>query len=194
MNNMNNTDINFLPNNIMDINNVKTISVNYIDDIKFNKNCISVFSMNISSLKAHINELIIYLSSINNRFYIIVLSETWIKDECDIKINGYQVFHSLGLINKSDGVFVLISDDCTFDNISTQIVENCSSIQLSVNKSRFQYIVTGIYRSQCYNTKQFITSLDDYLSDNDFKSNQSVITEPLFCHSRVRASAQYHNC
>jgi len=34
-----------------------------------------------------------------------------------------------------------------------------------------QYIVTGIYRSQCYGTKQIITSLDNYLSDNDFKSN-----------------------
>jgi len=56
--------------------------------------------MNISSFKAHINELIVYLSSINNRFDVIVLSETWMREEYNIKINGYQMFHSLGIINK----------------------------------------------------------------------------------------------
>jgi len=91
------------------------------------------------------------------------------KEEYNIKINGYQMFHSLGIINKSDGVSVLISNDCKFDNICTQIVNNCSSIQLSVNKGGSHYIVTGIYRSQCYDTKQFITSLD-----NDFKSNHII--------------------
>lgn len=63
---MNNTDINYLLNNINKINNFETLSVDCIDDIHFKNNCISVFSMNISSFKAHINELIVYLSSINN--------------------------------------------------------------------------------------------------------------------------------
>jgi len=58
----------FLLNNINKINNIETISVDCIDDIQFKNNCLSVFSMNISSLIAHIYELIIYLNSINNRF------------------------------------------------------------------------------------------------------------------------------
>lgn len=45
------TDINFLLNNINKINNIETLSVDCIDDIKFKNNCLSVFSMNISSLK-----------------------------------------------------------------------------------------------------------------------------------------------
>jgi len=148
----------FLLNNINKINNIETISVDCIDDIQFKNNCLSVFSMNINSLKAHIYELIIYLiNSINNRFDVIVLSETWMKDEYNIKINGYQMFHSLGIINKFDGVSILISNDYKLDKMSTQIINNCNSIQLSVDKSGSQYIVTGIYRSQCYNTKQFVT-------------------------------------
>jgi len=45
---------------------------------------------------------------------------------------------SLGIINKSDGVSVLISNDCKLDNMCTQIINNCSSIQLSVNKGDSQ--------------------------------------------------------
>jgi len=33
------------------------------------------------------------------------------KDECDIQINGYQLFHPLKLINNSEEVSILISDD-----------------------------------------------------------------------------------
>lgn len=55
---MNNTDINYLLNNINKINNFETLSVDCIDDIHFKNNCISVFSMNISSFKAH--NIIIY--------------------------------------------------------------------------------------------------------------------------------------
>lgn len=96
------------------------------------------------------------------------------KEDCNIKINGYQIFHSLGIINKSDGVSVLISNNCKLDKMCTQIIDNCSSIQLYVDKGGSQYIVTGIYRSQCYDTKQFITSLDNYLSDNDFKNDHII--------------------
>jgi len=58
--------------------------------------------------------------------------------------------------------------------LCTQIIKNCSSIQLSINKGGSQYIITGINRSQCYNTKQFISSLENYLFDNDFKSNHII--------------------
>lgn len=51
---MNNTNINFLPNDINKMNNVETLYVDCIYDRKCINNCISVFSMYISSLKAHI--------------------------------------------------------------------------------------------------------------------------------------------
>jgi len=73
---MNNTEIKYLLNNINKINNIETLSVDCIGDIiKLKNNCFSVFLMNISSLNDDINELIVYLSSIN-RFDLIVLSET----------------------------------------------------------------------------------------------------------------------
>jgi len=51
--------------------------------------------MNIRSLKANIDELLLLLNSINHRFDVIVLSETWLNEDYDFTINDYVAIHSL---------------------------------------------------------------------------------------------------
>lgn len=78
-------------------------------------------------------------------------------------------------MDKCDGVSVLVSESCRLDNVDTQVINNCNSIQLSVFKGESQFIITGVYRSHCYNTNQFIISLDEYLAKITNKSNH------IFC-------------
>jgi len=49
-----------------------------------------------SSIKCHFDELVCYLSTSNEPFDIIALSETWLTEETNFVIEGYQTSHSLG--------------------------------------------------------------------------------------------------
>lgn len=65
-------------NFLNDVNNFKNIDTIVLDNtISFSKSSeLSIFSMNIRSIKLHIDELAIYLHSNNVKFYVIILSET----------------------------------------------------------------------------------------------------------------------
>lgn len=161
-------NLNNLFNSVNSINCIKTVSVESINDISLSSNSINIFSMNIRSYKAHIHDLIILLESAENEFDVIVLCETWLKEEYNIPIKNYQVFHSLGIINHCDGVSVPVSNNCRLDSVEIQSINNCNSIKLTVNKNDYNFTVTGIYRSQCHNKDQFITSLGEYLLNENF--------------------------
>jgi len=156
-------NLNHLFNSVNSINCIKTVWVECINDINLSSHSINIFAMNIRSFKALIHELIILLKSIENVFDVIVLCEFWLKEDYNISIKNYQVFHSLGIINHCNGVSVLISNNCRLDNIEIQSINNCNSIKLTVNKNYYNFTVTGIYMSQCHNKDQFITSLGEYL-------------------------------
>jgi len=61
-----------------------------------------------------------------------------------------------------------VSNNCSLDNVDIQSINNCNSIKLTVNKNDYNFTVTGIYRSQCHNKDQFITSLGEYLLNENF--------------------------
>lgn len=61
---MNGNRLNYLFNDVNIINNIKTVSLENIDDIKLNKKK----NMNIRSFKVHIKELMILLGRIENKF------------------------------------------------------------------------------------------------------------------------------
>jgi len=90
------------------VNNFKNIDTIILDNtINFSKYSeLSIFSMNIRSIKLHIiDELAIYLDSNNVKFDVIILSETWLGyDICDV-FNKYFVNVGAGIENniKSNG-------------------------------------------------------------------------------------------
>lgn len=96
---MNRNKLNYSFNDVDNINNIKTVSLDNIDNVKLNKENMNILSMNIRSFKAHIDELMLFLRCIENEFDVIVLSEIWLKEDFNIKIQGYKIVHSLGIIN-----------------------------------------------------------------------------------------------
>lgn len=61
-----------------------------------------VFSINIRSINANFDNLVGVLETIQKKFSIIILSETWLLEEKDIGLNGYQqLMLSLGNLYRS---------------------------------------------------------------------------------------------
>ena len=71
-------------------------------------NSIDVIHINIRSCNKHFNELLARLNSINIKFHVIVLSETWLKFEEDwFDIKGYKAFHSIRRTKRGGSITVL---------------------------------------------------------------------------------------
>ncbi|XP_029348265.1 LOW QUALITY PROTEIN: E3 ubiquitin-protein ligase Smurf1-like [Acyrthosiphon pisum] len=77
--------------------------------------------MNISSIKCHFDELLVLLSTSVVNVDIVVLYETWLLNDVNFFINGYQSFNSLGVNNKSDGVTLFIKNSYQVKNYNTRV-------------------------------------------------------------------------
>lgn len=82
------------------------------------------FSLNIRSINAHLDELLLYLNSYSCVFDVIILYETWLLHDFNFKLNGYTNINSTGLLNKSDGVSMFIKDDITVLNTNKHFISN----------------------------------------------------------------------
>jgi len=148
------------------INNVYSINTSDIDYLNNNiasNNSFSIFSINIRSTNANFDNLIGILETIQNRFSVILLSETWLLEEKDICLNGYQKIHLLRILNKSDGLSVYIKNEISIIGCKTNIILYCNFLEL-ILKFRDQEIkVIGIYRSPNNDVKAFLNNLAVFL-------------------------------
>ncbi|KAF0688784.1 Helitron like N domain-containing protein, partial [Aphis craccivora] len=101
-------------------NILNSIYVDSLVDIPLSNDSFSVFQINISSIKAHFNDVVTLLGSVNNLFSVIVLCETWLLNDFEFKLNGYKTINSLGTLNKCDGVTVLVRESLNIITVNTQ--------------------------------------------------------------------------
>jgi len=107
---------------------------------------------------------LVYLKTTSYIFDIIVLAETWLNDNLNICIDSYKYFHSLGTLNKADGVSIFIKDNIIINDVILNVVQGCNSLELTFNYNLKAYIVIiGLYSSLTINS--FLVGLDHYLSN-----------------------------
>jgi len=99
--------------------------------------------MSISSIKCHFNELLVLLNISIVNLHIVVLYETWLLNDLNFIINGYQSLNSLAVNNKSDGVTIFIKNRYQVKNVCTNLMSN--SIELKFYINGIHYVVTGCY-------------------------------------------------
>lgn len=138
-------------NFLNDINLFKNINTDFIDNLNklptnIMNNNLSIFAMNIRSIRSHFDELVLLLNTYTLNFDIIVLSETWLDYDFKFVINGYQTINSIGKLNKSDGVTVLVKETIRLSNIKENIIPNCNSIEISFEFFDKNFMITCIYR------------------------------------------------
>lgn len=64
--------------------------------------------MNIRSIFYNFNEHLALLRTINDTFYVIILSETWINYNCELCIDYYIGFHCSGTLNKAGNLCMFV--------------------------------------------------------------------------------------
>lgn len=75
-----------------------------------NNSDLSIFCCIISSIKLNLDNLRLYLRTISYRFLLIILLETWLSFDLNIKVHNYNSLHFLGVLIKSDGVTIFVKD------------------------------------------------------------------------------------
>ena len=167
-----------------DVFNCKYYAVDSFKILKqnFNVKGLSIVCFNIRSFYKNGDEFLAYLNNCDHVFDIIVLTETWGKDETQVLLHipGYNVTHNFRNGKRAGGVSIFVKDNLKFDcidqiNISNETIESVA-IKLSCSSSNRIINVMGIYRPQNGNKNDFTTALRDIISEHSLTSNDTVIT------------------
>jgi len=68
-------------------------------------------------------------------------------DDLNICIDGYKYYHSLGTLNKADGVSIFIKDNIIINDVNLNLILGCNSLELTSNYNLKANKVIGLYRS-----------------------------------------------
>ena len=105
---------------------------------KFYVNGLSVVCFNMRSSGKNLDEFIGYLSNCEHSFDIIVLTETWAKNETQAlcHIPGFNSTHNFRTEKQGGGVSIFVKDSINFDvidnlNISSEYIES-AAVSISV--------------------------------------------------------------
>jgi len=140
--------------------------------VSLHDNDFTVFSLNIRSIRKHFNELLVVLSSANIKFYIIMLSETWLDNNIGkFDIKGYNCYNHYSSLNISDGIKVYIKDSIIVNDVIIGGLNHCNSLDFSISYNNILIKLTCIYRSPSLNKIDFIDNLEDFL--NNYSKFQS---------------------
>lgn len=71
----------------------------------------------------------------------------------------------MGFLNKSDGFTIFIRNNVLAMDLSTNIITDCNSIEMSCKYNLHNYKIIGIYRSLNLVINNFLMGIDSYLSN-----------------------------
>ena len=122
---------------------------------------ISFIHLNARSLNSNLREIDDYLSSLNYKFDIIAISETWVSEPEHNKfnINGYDVYHTARKNKREGGVALYVKQElaCKFLSCKSLVVDDlfeCCTLEILISGHR-NIIVSCIYRCPGSNTNIF---------------------------------------
>lgn len=170
------------------INNQDIFNCNYcsIDSFKtlkqqFSSNGLSVICFNIRSFSRNGDEFIGYLSNLEHDFDVIILTETWAKDDTQTLINipGYTSTHNIRENRRGGGVSIFVREFIDFNvietiNMSNDYIETIAiTFQCEMTKKNTNVI--GVYRPPGGDANTFTEALLDILSHNNLSANETII-------------------
>lgn len=144
-------------------------SVSFKDKF-LNSKDLFIVNFNIRSFNANIDELIGYLNSLGRVPDIIILTETWFSPTFTDDLDGFNSYHSYRQTGRGGGVSVYINS--TLDGriilkstLCNEIIELCH-IEILLGEN-IKVIVYSIYRPPGNDLLNFISHIDDMLSDGN---------------------------
>ena len=145
----------------IDVINTKIIDQNTINSVKNN----FLLNLNIRSLSAHYDELMMFLNELNNLPALITLTETFLTEDTKLlyDIPGYQGYHTIRQEGNAGGVSVYVQKSYVSSQLynlsyANNIVEQ---VAVSATINSINYKVIGIYRRPCNDRNLFIDHIDN---------------------------------
>jgi len=148
----------------------ETLSLRYVHDCNsiFSKEVgISMFHLNIRSIKRNYDQLVVLLESFKIKFDCIVLSETWeVEDINHFTIEGYNTIYNHGHYNQNDGVVVFVKRELAVEVIFDKTDNNLTFTNLNFTFLNKTVSILAIYRPPSYAVDSFLERLESYLDSN----------------------------
>jgi len=154
------TEFDFLSHNINLINKVNSKNIeSFYHSFFFLLRSINPFFKYKKYQKKNFDELVALLNSTNKMYDVIILGETWLNVNLNFHLNGYKSFNSFAVLNKSDGVTIIIKDKFNIISVKDHCISNYNGLEIKFEFNNIFYYCTGIYGSPCVDQISFITSL-----------------------------------
>lgn len=148
--------------------NTSYYSIDDYNKFSTSKNHISLISLNINSLKQHVNEFVVFLSTFKKQPNIIILSEIRknVEEILNFNFPNYTYYIDYPDHNKCGGIAILVSK-CIAHNIRNDLkinndqIEN-QVIELRTSNNKIMY-VSGIYKHPKLNINNFASVVKSHI-------------------------------
>ncbi|KAI2647507.1 DNA-directed RNA polymerase subunit omega [Labeo rohita] len=146
----------------------------YYTDAEFTSNIetagsFSLIHLNCRSLYSNFSKIHDYLNTLQNKFTVIALSETWLTDEKGVEFHfeGYELFYVNRIYKRGGGVALYVSSDlkCKIIECMTTAIADlmeCLTVEIEMKKQR-NIFVTCIYRTPGSSITVFNNKLEQLL-------------------------------
>ena len=155
---------------------------NYYTNVEFNSKIkinddFSLIHFNCRSLRANAENINSYIESLDRKFDIIALTETWLNKEDDINeftIEGYDIAFTNRSLRRGGGVMLYVAKHFDFNLVESMsvciddLVETVT-VELSVKKDK-NILISCIYRSPGGNLMNFNTFISDFIGKIGYKN------------------------
>lgn len=131
-----------------------------------NSDTLKIFTLNISSLRKHYNELVIYFKTQPIEYDIIIITESWLYEDeiCRYYLPGFTLKAQCRNDKRSGGVVVYVKENMQYNSVNTEIL-SANVIHLRFQLKNQECIsIIGIYRFCCSNYSNFLLDLKKIIS------------------------------
>jgi hypothetical protein len=150
-------------NSFLDFNDVDFENVNSFKHSIINAGDVSFLFLNIHSILKNFDKLKECLNKEKVKYDVIVLVETWLKEEPNIMLDGYKCFNSLS-VRRSDGVTVFLKNNYNVISTDKLCINDSNSIEIHFIINSTHFCCTGIYKRPRIHNSDFIDGLETYLN------------------------------
>lgn len=164
--------INHTQNSIRDILNTDISNIDIknppksyytIDDynkLSYEHNEIKIISLNINSLRKHINELNVFVKRLKCKPDIIILQEIRcnVDEILNIHFKDFKHYIDYPKNNKCGGVAILVNNKLKSDNLPSQKINSVGieNVVIEISTKNHRYVISGIYKHPHKDNTEFI--------------------------------------
>ena len=135
-----------------------------------NNDSLTFMHINIRSLRANFDQLLLYLQSANHKFTGIICSEIWINEEetCLYEIEGYKAHFYCRPDKRAGGLAVYLSHD-VIAHYSSIFSLHADFLKITCVIDDFKYEILAIYRYHDGDLKLFTNELNNIIETINYK-------------------------